>query len=171
MRASKINAVIVSQYRASLAMLRAPIERCPEDLWASETHENRFWQIAYHALFYTHLYLSPGEESFEPWELYRPEYESLGPLPYPPYALPEIGDPYTQAEILDYQALVEGMVVKRVGAAPLEGPSGFPWLAFDRLELHLYNVRHIQHHAGQLVDRVRHARGGSFGWVGSGNMD
>jgi hypothetical protein len=29
-------------------------------------------QIAYHALFYTHLYLQPAEADFVPWEHHRP---------------------------------------------------------------------------------------------------
>ena len=46
-----------SQYHAALSMLRQTIERCPEDLWLDETPENAFWHVAYHALFYGHLFL------------------------------------------------------------------------------------------------------------------
>ena len=48
---------IISQYLASLEMLRHVITGCPEDLWDRVEDGNRSWHIAYHALFYTHLYL------------------------------------------------------------------------------------------------------------------
>ncbi len=51
--------VLKSQYHASLGMLREAIERCPADLWFDTSPTNAFWQVAYHALFFTHLYLQP----------------------------------------------------------------------------------------------------------------
>jgi uncharacterized damage-inducible protein DinB len=55
----------------------------------------------------------------------------------------------------------------------LKGPSGFSWYKVTRGELHLINIRHVQHHTGQLsayLRRVvpacqdRHA----LPWVGTG---
>ena len=37
----------------------------------------------------------------------------------------------------------------------LEGPSGFGRLKFSRGELYLYNIRHLQHHTGQLSAYLR----------------
>ncbi|KPJ52053.1 hypothetical protein AMJ39_08795 [candidate division TA06 bacterium DG_24] len=53
-------------------------------------------------------------------------------------------------------------------AVPFGDPSGFPWLPFNRFELHLYNIRHIQHHAGQLIERLRSQGVTDFEWVGIG---
>jgi hypothetical protein len=33
------------------------IEKCPDRLWNDPADKNKFWHVAYHALFYTHLYL------------------------------------------------------------------------------------------------------------------
>ena len=60
--------IIRSQYQATLEMLNQAIVQCPEDLWVDTKFTNQFWQIAYHALFYTHLYLQPSEDDFIPWE-------------------------------------------------------------------------------------------------------
>ena len=49
----------------------------------------------------------------------------------------------------------------------LGGPSGFARRAFSRLEMHLYNLRHIQHHTGQLSAFLRRA-GVDTRWVGAG---
>lgn len=37
----------------------------------------------------------------------------------------------------------------------LAAPSGFSWRPFSRGELHLYNLRHIQHHTGALSAYLR----------------
>ena len=58
--------VIRSQYQASLEMLAQAIFKCPQSLWADPQDKNQFWHIAYHALFYTHLYLQASEEEFPP---------------------------------------------------------------------------------------------------------
>jgi hypothetical protein len=58
---------IARQYRASLAMIGQAIELCPEPLWLSTDYHNRFWHIAYHALFYTNYYLQAGEANLPTW--------------------------------------------------------------------------------------------------------
>jgi hypothetical protein len=40
--------------------------------------------------------------------------------------------------------------------------------SLSRAELHIYNIRHIQHHAGQLSLRLRLETGEGVDWVGSG---
>jgi len=157
---------ILSQYRASLRMLHSTIVACPADLWNTAGDANRFWHIAYHALFYTHLYLSCSEQEFQPWGKARHEYNFLGPLPWPPHEKPKIGEPYSRAEILEYHDWLLERVPGLVRGADLEAASGFPWLPFDRLELHIYNIRHIQHHAGQLIERLRRAGIEGIDWVG-----
>jgi hypothetical protein len=44
-----LRAILKSQYRAALAMLGQALERCPDDLWAHDSHPNPFWHVAYHA--------------------------------------------------------------------------------------------------------------------------
>ena len=56
--------VLKSQYHAGLAMLREAIERCPDQLWLDTQPVNAFWQMAYHALFFTHLYMGADAASF-----------------------------------------------------------------------------------------------------------
>jgi len=157
---------ILSQYRASLRMLRAVIEACPAELWDRADERSRFWQIGYHALFYAHFYLSRSESEFVPWEKAIPEYPFLGRLPWPPHAEPRIGEPYPTAMILEYYDWVFDRVPGWVRTADLEAPSGFDWLPFSRLELHFYNIRHVQHHAGQLIERLHRSGIRGMDWIG-----
>ena len=148
-------------------MLEAAVRDCPDRLWTDAAYENPFWQVAYHALFYTHFYLQRDEAAFVRWPNHRDESNFLGPLPWPPHRQPRIGAPYTRAEILEYAALVHVEIEARLLEVDLDEPeSGFPWLTFGKSELTLYTLRHLQHHTGQLVDRVRSDAGVGVEWVG-----
>lgn len=61
-RDEALRTILKSQYHAALAMLRETIEQCPDDLWLATQHTNSFWQVAYHTLYFTHLYLQPNRE-------------------------------------------------------------------------------------------------------------
>ena len=152
---------IQSQYRASLAMLRQAIEKCPEALWVDTSYSNPFWRVAYHTLIYTHFYLSPTEADFVPWEKHKAGLQLLGS------SAPE-AKPYGQSEVLDYLALCLGQVEVQVAALDLEAASGFDWLPFDKLELQFYNIRHIMQHTGELCERLGAHGEVEVGWVGKG---
>ena len=50
------------------------------------------------------------------------------------------------------------MIDDAVDALDLDSTeSGFSWYHMSKLEHQFVNIRHIQHHAGQLIDRVRSA--------------
>jgi hypothetical protein len=152
-----------SQYHATLTMLENAIKTCPDTLWAAAKYKNRFWHIAFHTLFYTHLYLHDGEQAFEAWEKHLEKYENLK---YRSDKFPEDKAVYSQTELLDYVALCKNRVDSYLPTVKFDEPSGFSWLPFDKLELHLYNVRHAQHHTGQLGDRLRELENTGVRWVG-----
>jgi len=159
--------IIVSQYQAALKMLEQSVADCPEPLWDSPDDKTKFWHIAYHALFYTHLYLQGSAEDFTPWARHRPEYQFMGPMPWPPHALPNIGEPYEKTDVLEYLDLCRREVLERVPRLDLEAASGFDWLPFSKLELQFYTIRHIQQHTGELMERLGSRAGVDVGWVGS----
>jgi hypothetical protein len=51
-------AILVSQYQASLKMLKQAIDACPDSLWNASGDRNKFWQVAYHAIYFVHEYLA-----------------------------------------------------------------------------------------------------------------
>jgi hypothetical protein len=158
---------ITSQYLAALEMLKQAIAKCPDALWDDPGDKNRFWRVAYHALFYTHLYLQTAESDFKPWSGYRQQYQYLGSVPWPPHAAPEIGEPYGKADVLTYVEFCKAEVRARVAALDLESASsGFDWLPFGKLELQLYNLRHLQQHAGELMERLWTRGAIEVEWVG-----
>jgi hypothetical protein len=159
---------LVRQYLAALAMLRNAIESCPDDLWLDTKFTNRFWHVAYHTVFYTHFYVHLSEEEFRPWLKHQKGSNYLGARAWAPNEpAPEI-TPYTREHVLDYWTLCRDQVAKRVAQDKLDAESGFSWLAFNRFEVHLYNLRHLAHHTGQLADRLRIATNAGVVWVRQG---
>ncbi|MFZ1754737.1 MAG: DinB family protein [Caldilineaceae bacterium] len=150
-----IQAVINSQFHAGLDMLEQTIARCPESVWTDTAPKNKTWHIAYHALFYVHLYLQPTEADFVPWAKHRENYNTMGGrLSYPPFAEVVMDRPYRQAEMLDYLALCRAEVDKQTAQMDLDAPSGFDWLPFGKLELQFYSLRHLMMHIGEIADRL-----------------
>lgn len=157
-----VQAIVVSQFNAALEMLKGAVEKCPDALWDSGDDKTKFWAVAYHALFYTHLYLQDSEKVFKTWEKHREAYE-FGATPA------EGGAPVVcpKQTVLEYLAFCRAQVTARVPQLDLEADSGFFWLPFSRLELHLYTIRHVQQHAGELMERLGSRAAIDVDWVGS----
>ena len=160
------HAIIRSQYGASLAMLQQAIEKCPESLWDQATDTAKFWHIAYHALFYTHLYLNPTAADFKPWAKHHPDYQFMGPIPWDGNRLPKIEEAYQKAELLDYLDFCRQHMESYVLTLDLSAPSGFDWLPMNKFELQIYTMRHLQQHTGELMERLGSLAGISVDWVG-----
>jgi hypothetical protein len=155
-----LRSALKSQYHATLAMLRAAIRSCPDNLWTSSgRHANPFWRIAYHTLYYTHLYLQPNNRAFRPWEHnQRGIHRFEKPL--------KTRRPYTKAEVLAYWSICKSMVDDAVDTLDLKDPqSGFSWYKVPKMEHQIINIRHIQYHQAQLADRLRAATGIGVGWA------
>jgi hypothetical protein len=141
--------IVASQYEAALCMLRQCIECCPGEHWESPIAKAPFRWVAYHTLFYTDLYLSPSNKAFELRELHARGGDEREPKLCP--GLP-------QAEALEYATFCRQKAlaaVPRETSETLAGPSGFSWYPVTRGEMHLVNLRHIQHHTGQLSAFLR----------------
>ena len=63
-----IAAILASQYKASLGMLRQAVERVPEKLWYNKDYNNPNWQLAYHVIWGVRFYLGATPESYVPFE-------------------------------------------------------------------------------------------------------
>jgi len=166
-----LRAVLKSQYHAALAMLKDAIEKCPEGLWVSSCHTNECWQVAYHVLFFAHLYSQPNEAAFRPWKdhVANVQYpDGIAGPPDPKSNMPLLAKPYTKAQVLEYWAFCDGQIDATVDALDLDSPeSGFWWYPIPKIEHQIMNLRHIQHHTAQLADRVRTAANVGVDWVGA----
>ena len=137
-------AVLLSQYHASLEMLKQTILLCPDALWNAPGDKNKFWQVAYHALYFTHEYLADSYETFTPWVKHREVYD---------FDESQIFEPYDKETMLEYLAFCQQHAAERVPQLKLEEPEGHG-RSMTTLELQIYSIRHIMQHTGELMGRL-----------------
>lgn len=154
------------QYHAGFAMLRQCIERCPDDLWSQNCpeHPRTFWRIAYHAIYYTHLYLMTKFEDFQPWDKHVPH----GPVLWDDddEGIPPVETSLTQAGLIEYLDWSDAQVDAWLDQMDLDSPeSGFYWYkTVNKMDHQVLNIRHLGIHIGQLQELL-YARGIDLDWV------
>ncbi|MBX2819285.1 MAG: DinB family protein [Rhodothermaceae bacterium] len=163
---------LTSQYEAALEMLRAAIQASPGEVWDSADYENRTWRIAYHTLHCTKMYLASSLETFSIWDGVIEGAESLGGSWEDPSKTIVVEGVHSTDELLAFLESLLTELPKAIAAVPLEAESGFDWYPFSRLELHLNNIRHIQHHTGQIIERLRSQGVTGIEWLsGAGTVE
>lgn len=164
--------IIANQFEAVLCTLDICIDRCPDDAWDAPVANLAFCQAVFHVLFFTDYYLGSEEQDLrqQPYHQehqdYFGDYEELQPRKQE-----FLYDRPTTKSYLQHCRNKAAEVIAAETADILSGPSGFKPREFSRAELHLYSIRHIQHHAAQLSLRLRLDRGVDVPWVGSGWRD
>jgi hypothetical protein len=155
----ELRQALKEQYRAGLAMLAECVEKCPEGMWIEGEHPRTFWSIAFHAAFFTHLYLGQSETAFQPWPGCREgsDYDEL----------PEGAEIYQRSEILDYLRFIDALVGPTVDQLDLASEeTGFSWYPdMGKLSHEMMSLRHLQGHIGQLSELLM-AQGIDTDWVG-----
>ena len=145
-----LNKVLKGQLEAALSMLSDCVALCPPEHWDAIIGKYPFWQVAYHTVCFADLYLSSSETVFEPRAIH-------------PRGMQEFDDEYPsrrfeQREIVEYLAVCRAKVSACFEAETremLEGTSGFHRYPVSRGEMHIINIRHIQHHTAQLSASLR----------------
>jgi len=163
--------MIGRQMAAAIQMVRLAIAACPEDLWDDRSQGSPFWHLAYHALFYADLYLSKDQKSFQPAS-FRTEKAQFLPGDYGKIA-GFVGTPlvcYSRDELLAYAdhclGKCESTFATLTDAGALER-CGFWWYELNVGEFLLNNLRHAQHHAGQLALILRRRADIGVEWRGT----
>lgn len=155
--------MIESQLGAAITMLENAIIACPEELWPDRAATPEFWYVAFHTLFFLDLYLSGSIEGFAP-----PAPFTLDELD-PAGVLPERA--YTKPELLGYLDHCRRKCRLTLASLTEDGSRrscSFPWGEMPFGELLLYNVRHVQHHVGQLNLVLRQRTDSAPRWVSRG---
>jgi uncharacterized damage-inducible protein DinB len=146
---------IWNQFGASIDMLENAINACPDEHWATHT---KFWYQAFHCLFFTDFYLTMKPEIFSPPSPFdESEFEDRMPERV-----------YTKAELLEYtqfcrnkcQNLIAGLDENSINARWVN-----TYKDYSIVEILLYNMRHVQHHAAQLNLILRQTIDDAPDWV------
>ena len=159
--------ILLGQYEASLAMMKQRIEVCPPEYWDGKVGRDSLRQTVYHALFFLDLYLAETEEGFVLRELHNKGGDDSKEGVSPGLS---IADTLLLVELC-HKNIHESLAKETEES--LRGESGFSWRKHSRGELHIYNIRHVQHHVGQISTCLRkisdeHNLSLKLDWVGSG---
>jgi len=163
-----VRRIVWSQFGAAIDMLENAMRAAPNDVWGDRSKQPEFWYVAYHTLFFLDYYLSdPAVEFAPPAPFTLSELDPAGVLP---------DRVYSKDELLAY--LAHGREKCRAALAALTDeaaarPCGFERRDMSAMELHLYNMRHVQHHAAQLNLMLRQTTDSAPDWVGKarGRLD
>jgi len=164
-----VKELIANQIEAALCTLNACIELCPDQAWDMRIARYPFSQVVFHTLFFTDYYLGADEESYRRQPFHRDNASFFGD-----YEQLQDREPvarYDRASINKYMNHCRRKATdatRSETAATLAGPTGFARRNFSRAELYVYNIRHIQHHAAQLILRLRVDADRDVPWVESG---
>jgi hypothetical protein len=149
------------------------VDRCPADSWNAKVAKYPFSQVVFHTLIFADLYLGhESEHEFRRQAFHRENAELFGD-----YEQLEDREPvcvYERQAIKKYLAFVREKAVQTVASETpesLAAQTQFPWRKIPRGEMYIYNLRHIQHHAAQLILRLRLDANVDVPWVGSGWKD
>lgn len=154
------------QFGASINMLTNAVSQWPDEDW----HTNkRFFYMAYHVSVFLDYYLTIPYKNF------------TSPLPFTIIESGDIPDEaiddvvpdriYSKAELLVYlqtsrekcRLLIAGLTEKKLTERWVEKFED--GMNYSVLEILLYNMRHVQHHAAQLNLLLRQAVDDAPGWV------
>ena len=144
-----LKSILISQFEASLSMMKLRVKACREEFWEGKVANETFRQSAYHALFYLDLCLTEHEDIFELSNLNKlgGDDREAGPC-----------RGLSKQQTLEYIEFCHTKILSSVGketSESLQGDSGFSWRKHSRGELHINNIRHFQHHVGQLSTYLR----------------
>ena len=158
----------LNQFHATLAMFGNTIDQCPPDQWHAKIARLTFNQAAFHALFFTDVYLGPDLKSLREQPFHHEhaavfaDYEELEDR------APQAGyeKSFIQAYVLHCKEKA-ARVINSESPEDLQRRPGFDWQDFSRAELHVYNLRHLQHHAAHLSLHLRRNTAVDVPWVRS----
>jgi hypothetical protein len=155
------------QFGASIDMLENAIRLCPDEFLA---FNRKFFFMTYHSLIFLDYYLTIPPINFS------------SPLPFtikewnevPVEAMDDIIPDryYSKEELLGYlklsrtrcQILISGLTEEKLNERFIEEP-GSGTKNYSVLEILLYNMRHVQHHAAQLNLLLRQGIKDAPKWV------
>jgi len=155
-----LKTVIWNQFGAAIDMLENAMRSCPDALWSDRSRRPEFWYVAFHTAFWLDAYLSDTDQGFSPPAPFTTdEFDPAGLMPDRVYGKDEL-----------FAYLAHGREKCRASIAGLTDARAaercvFTWRESSRLELLLYNMRHVQHHAAQLNLILRQQTDSAPNWV------
>jgi hypothetical protein len=168
--------VLWNQFGASIDMFANLIAMWPDSYW---NLTNKVYYLSYHTFLFLDYYLT-----IPPTNYTAPlPFTMISPAKVPPYAIDDLLPTrlYTQKELIDglqicrqkCKQVIFSLTEESMHRLWIDQPddiAGGSTLKYSVLEILLYNLKHVQHHVGQLNLLLREETGQAADWV-SGAAD
>ncbi len=155
---------------AAFEMLSNAIENANDDVWNNLGDKRRFWNIAYHTIYFCDIYLSDFDTDVKNVEeQYRlPAYLEKWAESYD---FDEIHEPVIPKDVLqrfleETRSKLRYRFAKGIVKNQIEEKTT-SWLKMSKGTVLLYNMRHIMQHIGHLNDILRKHGLPTSGWLAS----
>ena len=137
-----LKTILWKEFGAAIDMLENAVAACPESRWKDNS---KFWYNAYHVIFFLDYYLTEEEEKFHPPAPFTlSEFNAEGEMPE---------RVYDKSELITYIRYCREKCRKLISELTDENMQKRfinKYRNYSRLEIIIYNMRHVQHQAGQL---------------------
>ncbi len=157
--------VLENQYNKSFNILEETVRNYNDDLWYDKkNYKSPAWQVVYHGLFFANIYLSHTEKGIISWPKGKENYHILGKTPWPPFEEVVIDGSYSKEEMLEFLSFIRSKMPSYLDQMQPEERCWPPWYEENQLEFHINNIRHIQHHTAEVIERHDIADGFKYKW-------
>lgn len=152
--------ILWQQFGAAIDMLENALVACPDEVWSDRSRRPEFWYVAYHTLFWLDFNLSDSTKGFSPPAPFTlEEMDPAGIIPERPYTKEEL-QTYLEHGRKKCRARIEALTDEKTRQRWVFGT-----VDLSVVELLLFNMRHVQHHAAQLNLILRQTIDSAPRWV------
>jgi hypothetical protein len=164
---SEIKKSYSRQLGATFKMLEYTIDKANETTWTARINNMPFWQICYHVLWFTDFYFHANQATFQPQSF---DMEGIHNYWIKPDSqmIENQKHPISKSNMKAYCKYVRqkaNQFIQGINGTYFTTPSPFEWHGFPKIDLVDYNLRHLQHHVGQLDIIVRRDQNIGNPWI------
>jgi hypothetical protein len=176
---STIRIVLWRNFSGATDMLHSILMICPDSYWAAH---RKFYYLTYHTVVFLDYYVSFPVKEFQPVLPYHLTDQADWPADAIDDVLP--AQAYTRENIANAIRLIQGNAQRLICLTPSELLDS-RWIQPEEIPLHglcptvvenysiweilFYNLRHLQHHIGQLNLLLRQEMNLSAEWITYGD--
>lgn len=164
---SEIQKSYSRQIGAAFKMLETAIENANDTTWTAKINNVPFWQMCYHVLWFTDFYFHADQKTFQPRSfdvegmknvMVKPDSRMLEIQKHPI-------SKSTMKAYCTYARQKANQFIQSIDNSFFTTPSPFEWHGFPKIDLVDYNLRHLQHHVGQLDIILRREQNIGNPWI------
>jgi hypothetical protein len=160
------------QIGAAFKMLEHVLDNANDTTWTARINNMPFWQICYHVLWFTDFYFHANQATFQPQSF---DMEGIHNYWIKPDSqmIENQKHPISKNNMKAYCNFVRqkaNQFIQNINVTYFTSPSPFEWHGFPKIDLVDYNLRHLQHHVGQLDIILRREQNSGNPWIMFGDL-